>query len=199
SRGGTGGTAGAVRGRCRGRATTRGAPAREGSGMTNVVVRDLTKRFGRVHAVEDLSFDVPGGQVTGFLGPNGAGKTTTLRMVPGLVRPSAGTALIGGRRYADLRYPRRTVGAVLEATGFHPGRRARQHLRILAQATGVPDRRVDEVLDQGEPTPPAGPRGGGGTPRGGRRPGRAGPRARGAAAGLARHGAAPAPPTRHRA
>jgi ABC-2 type transport system ATP-binding protein len=116
--------------------------------MTHVVVRDLTKRFGRVHAVEDLSFDVPGGQVTGFLGPNGAGKTTTLRMVLGLVRPTAGTALIGGRRYADLRYPRRTVGAVLEATGFHPGRRARQHLRILAQVSGVPERRVDEVLDE---------------------------------------------------
>ena len=111
-----------------------------------IEVRGLTKRFGRVHAVQDVTFDVPAGQVTGFLGPNGAGKTTTLRMVLGLVAPTAGEALIGGRRYADLARPRRTVGAVLEATGFHPGRRGRDHLRILAQATGVPPRRVDEVL-----------------------------------------------------
>jgi ABC-2 type transport system ATP-binding protein len=116
--------------------------------MTDVVVRGLSKDFGRVHAVRDLSFEVPGGQVTGFLGPNGAGKTTSLRMVLGLVRPTAGTALIDGHRYAELAHPRRTVGAVLEATGFHPGRRARAHLRILAQVTGVPDRRVDEVLDE---------------------------------------------------
>jgi ABC-2 type transport system ATP-binding protein len=98
--------------------------------------------------VDDLSFDVPAGQVTGFLGPNGAGKTTTLRMMLGLVRPTTGQALIGGRRYDELAQPRRTVGAVLEATGFHPGRRGRDHLRIAAQVAGLPGTRVDQVLDQ---------------------------------------------------
>jgi ABC-2 type transport system ATP-binding protein len=101
-----------------------------------------------VPAVQDLTFEVPSGQVSGFLGPNGAGKTTTLRMLLGLVRPTSGEALINGRRYIDLPAPRRTVGAVLEATGFHPGRRARNELRILADVTGVPSSRVDEVLDQ---------------------------------------------------
>src|SRR6266508_1004480 len=125
--------------------------------MTEVVVRGLSKDFGRIPAVRELSFEIPGGQVTGFLGPNGAGKTTTLRMVLGLVRPTAGTALIDGRRYADLPHPRRAVGAVLEATGFHPGRRGREHLRILAQVTGVPRSRVDEVLDEpGNGLDPAG-------------------------------------------
>jgi ABC-2 type transport system ATP-binding protein len=116
--------------------------------MTDVSVRDLSKRFGRVLAADGLTFDVPAGQVTGFLGPNGAGKTTTLRMLLGLVTPTSGEALIGGHRYADLPAPRRMVGAVLEATGFHPGRRARAHLRILAQVSGVPRDRVDAVLDQ---------------------------------------------------
>ncbi|SRR6266511_355394 len=129
--------------------------------MTEVVVRGLSKDFGRIPAVRELSFEIPGGQVTGFLGPNGAGKTTTLRMVLGLVRPTAGTALIDGRRYADLPHPRRAVGAVLEATGFHPGRRGREHLRILAQATGVPRSRVDEVLDEVELTADADRRVGG--------------------------------------
>ncbi len=114
----------------------------------SVAVRGLTKRFGQVTAVEDLTFDVPPGRVTGFLGPNGAGKTTTLRTLLGLVRPTAGEALIGGRRYADLPEPRRTVGAVLEATGFHPGRRGRDHLAVQAAVAGVPRSRVDEVLDQ---------------------------------------------------
>jgi len=114
----------------------------------DISVRGLSKRFGRVHAVRDVTFDVPAGQVTGFLGPNGAGKTTTLRMMLGLVAPTAGEALIGGRPYADLPRPRHTVGAVLEATGFHPGRRGRDHLRIVAQASGAPPRRVDEVLDR---------------------------------------------------
>jgi ABC-2 type transport system ATP-binding protein len=123
-------------------------------------VQGLTKRFGTVTAVRDLSFAVPPG-VTGFLGPNGAGKTTTLRMLLGLVRPSAGTATIGGRRYADLPHPRREVGAVLEAGGFHPGRRAREHLLILARLSGVPDRRVDEVLDEVGLTADAGRRVGG--------------------------------------
>jgi ABC-2 type transport system ATP-binding protein len=116
--------------------------------MSGIVVRGLTKDFGRVRAVQELSFEAPDGQVTGFLGPNGAGKTTTLRMILGLVRPTSGTALVDGHRYADLQRPRRTVGAVLEATGFHPGRRGREHLRILAQVTRVPAGRVDEVLDE---------------------------------------------------
>ena len=113
-----------------------------------VEVRGLTKTFGRVTAVDEMSFTAPAGKVTGFLGPNGSGKTTTLRMVLGLVRPDAGAALIGGVPYPRLHEPRRYVGALLEATGFHPGRRARDHLRVLADAAQVPDRRVDEVLDQ---------------------------------------------------
>jgi ABC-2 type transport system ATP-binding protein len=113
---------------------------------STVSVRGLSKQFGAVPAVRDVTFDVPAGQVTGFLGPNGAGKTTTLRMLLGLVRPTAGQALIGGRPYGRLPAPRRTVGAVLEVTGFHPGRRARAHLRIAAQIAGVPPGRVDEVL-----------------------------------------------------
>jgi ABC-2 type transport system ATP-binding protein len=112
-----------------------------------LAVRELTKRFGAVAAVRDLTFEVPAGRVTGFLGPNGAGKTTTLRMLLGLVRPTSGAALVGGRPYADLADPRRVVGAVLEATGFHPGRRGRDQLRVLAEVTGVASGRVDEVLD----------------------------------------------------
>jgi ABC-2 type transport system ATP-binding protein len=116
--------------------------------MTDVSVRVLSKQYGRLRAVDGLTFDAPAGQVTGFLGPNGAGKTTTLRMILGLVAPTAGQALIGGRRYADLPRPRREVGAVLETTGFHHGRRGVDHLRIAAQAAGVPARRVGEVLAQ---------------------------------------------------
>ena len=115
--------------------------------MADIAVRRLTKRFGQVRAVEDLTFDVPAGRVTGFLGPNGAGKTTTLRMMLGLVHPSAGEALIGGRHYAELPQPRRTVGAVMEAIGFHPGRSGRDHLRILAQVSATPEARVEEVLE----------------------------------------------------
>jgi len=107
-----------------------------------------TKRHGEVTAVERLAFEAGTGQVTGFLGPNGAGKTTTLRMLLGLVTPTAGRALIDGHRYADLEQPRRAVGAVLEATGFHPGRSGRDHLRVLAQAGGIPRARVAEVLDR---------------------------------------------------
>jgi len=116
--------------------------------MAAVEVRDLTKTFGRVTAVRGMSFTAPAGQVTGFLGPNGSGKTTTLRIVLGLVRADAGAALIGGVPYGRLAQPRRMVGAMLEATGFHPGRRARDHLRVLAGAADIPGRRVDEVLDQ---------------------------------------------------
>ncbi|MEV6108750.1 ATP-binding cassette domain-containing protein [Streptomyces sp. NPDC051940] len=114
--------------------------------MPDIEIRGLTKTFGAVHAVEDLSFTAPAGQVTGFLGPNGAGKTTTLRVLLGLERATAGQALIGGAAYRELPHPRRTVGAVLEAAGVHPGRRGRAHLELLAHAAGLPSRRVDEVL-----------------------------------------------------
>ena len=116
--------------------------------MTDVTARGLTKTFGRVTAVRDMSFTAPAGKITGFLGPNGSGKTTTLRMSLGLVQPTEGTVLIGGVPYSQLDHPRRRVGALLEATGFHPGRRARDHLRVLAAAERIPDRRVDEVLGQ---------------------------------------------------
>jgi ABC-2 type transport system ATP-binding protein len=116
--------------------------------MTDVTACGLTKTFGRVTAVRDMSFTAPAGKITGFLGPNGSGKTTTLRMSLGLVQPTGGTVLIGGVPYSQLDHPRRRVGALLEATGFHPGRRARDHLRVLAGAERIPDRRVDEVLGQ---------------------------------------------------
>ncbi len=115
--------------------------------MTDISVRGLGKTYGQVAAVTDLSFTVPAGQVTGFLGPNGAGKTTTLRILLGLVRASTGEALIGGHRYDELPRPRKIVGAVLEDTGFHPGRTGRNHLRILASAGDLPAGRVAEVLD----------------------------------------------------
>jgi ABC-2 type transport system ATP-binding protein len=116
--------------------------------MAAISVQGLTKRFGDVTAVDDLSFDVPDGTITGFIGPNGAGKTTTLRMILGLVRPTAGTALVAGVPYARLDRPAHHVGAVLEASGFHPGRTARNHLRVLAGRAGIPATRVDEVLAQ---------------------------------------------------
>ncbi|MET0711858.1 MAG: ABC transporter ATP-binding protein [Jiangellaceae bacterium] len=114
--------------------------------MAAISVQGLTKRFGSVTAVDDLSFDVPPGTITGFIGPNGAGKTTTLRAVLGLVRPTAGNALIDGVPYVRLDQPTRHVGAVLEASGFHPGRTARDHLRVLAGRGGIPVGRVDDVL-----------------------------------------------------
>ena len=116
--------------------------------MPAIEIKGLSKRFGDVTAVEDLSFTARRGAVTGFLGPNGAGKTTTLRMLLGLVTPTSGSALFGGQRYTDLANPVRKVGAVLEATNFHPGRRARQHLRVQAIAAGIPPERVGEVLDE---------------------------------------------------
>jgi ABC-2 type transport system ATP-binding protein len=116
--------------------------------MNGITVAGLTKRYGQVIAVEGMTFAVEPGQVTGFLGPNGAGKTTTLRMILGLVLPTGGRALIDGRRYAELEQPRRAVGAVLETTGFHPGRTGRDHLRVLAVASGLPDERVGAVLGQ---------------------------------------------------
>ena len=108
----------------------------------------MSKRFGPVEAVSDLSFTVEPGRVTGFLGPNGAGKTTTLRMLLGLVRPSEGTATIGGANYQDLARPLATVGTALEAASFHPGRTARNHLAVYAAAAGLPRVRVDAVLEQ---------------------------------------------------
>ena len=107
---------------------------------------DLTKRFGDVTAVDELSFDVEAGSVTGFLGPNGAGKTTTLRMLLGLAEPTHGRALVFGRRFADLERPATRVGAVLEASDLHPGRTGRDHLRVLAHAARVPHGRVEDVL-----------------------------------------------------
>jgi ABC-2 type transport system ATP-binding protein len=115
--------------------------------MAVIEVRGLTKRFGRVVAVDRLSFEVEAGHVVGFLGRNGAGKTTTLRMLLGLVRPDAGTATINGRAYRDLPEPLHQVGAVLEASSFYPGRTARNHLRVQAMAAEVDPSRIDEVLD----------------------------------------------------
>jgi ABC-2 type transport system ATP-binding protein len=112
-----------------------------------IEVRGLTKTFGPVAAVRQLDFVVEPGRVTGFLGPNGAGKTTTLRMLLGLVSPTAGTATIGGHLYRDIADPARSVGAVLEATSFHPSRKARNHLKMVAMAAGIELSRVDEVLD----------------------------------------------------
>ncbi|MDQ3895827.1 MAG: ATP-binding cassette domain-containing protein [Actinomycetota bacterium] len=114
--------------------------------MNVIEVHRLTKRFGEVLAVDNLSFSLSQGSVTGFLGPNGAGKTTTLRMLLGLVAPTEGTATIRGRPYRSLADPIRHVGAALETSSFHPGRRARDHLRVIATAAGVPEPRVDAVL-----------------------------------------------------
>lgn len=113
----------------------------------SIEVGRLTKRFGSVLAVDDLSFRVEPGRVTGFLGPNGSGKTTTMRILLGLVQASSGTATIGGSRYVDLPDPTATVGAVLESTSFHPSRRARSHLSMVAMAGGFPATRIDEVLE----------------------------------------------------
>lgn len=110
-------------------------------------VQHLSKAFNGQLAVDDLTFTVPRGTVTGFLGPNGAGKTTTLRMLLGLATPTAGTARIDGRHYANLVDPRRQVGAFLEASGFHPGRSGRNHLRIIQRAARLDADRVDLVLD----------------------------------------------------
>jgi ABC-2 type transport system ATP-binding protein len=112
-----------------------------------IEVTDLRKQYRKTTAVDGLTFKVRDGRITGFLGPNGAGKTTTLRILLGLVLPSSGTATIDGRRYRALEDPIRRVGAVLEATNFHPKRSGRNHLRMLAAAGGVPRARVDELLE----------------------------------------------------
>jgi ABC-2 type transport system ATP-binding protein len=114
--------------------------------MAIIHVQRIGKKYGPVTAVEELSFEVRQGTVTGFLGPNGAGKTTTLRMLLGLVTPDTGTATINGRPYAALPEPLHQVGAVLEASSFHPGRTARAHLRIQALAARVDGSRIDDVL-----------------------------------------------------
>ncbi|MFI7284419.1 ABC transporter ATP-binding protein [Micromonospora chersina] len=116
------------------------------AGTGQIVVSGLTKEYKNVRAVDNLSFTVQPGRVTGFLGPNGAGKTTTLRMLLNLVTPTAGEATIGGHRYADLADPLRTVGAVLEASSAHKGRTGINHLRVICAAAGLPRQRADEAL-----------------------------------------------------
>jgi ABC-2 type transport system ATP-binding protein len=112
-----------------------------------IVAHGLTKKYGNTTAVDDLSFAVTPGVVTGFLGPNGSGKSTTMRMIMGLDNPSAGQAFINGVPYAELRWPLREVGGLLEAKAFHPARTAHNHLRWLAQTNDIPTSRIDEVLD----------------------------------------------------
>ncbi|HEV3382296.1 MAG TPA: ATP-binding cassette domain-containing protein [Trebonia sp.] len=112
-----------------------------------IEVRGLTKRYGDKVAVNDLSFSIEPGTVTGFLGPNGAGKTTTMRCILGLDYPTAGTVTIGGKRYADLAYPMREVGALLDPKAVHGGRSAYNHLLCLAQTNGLPKKRVDAALE----------------------------------------------------
>jgi ABC-2 type transport system ATP-binding protein len=112
-----------------------------------IEVRGMTKRYGRTLAVDDLSFRVEAGRVTGFVGPNGAGKSTTMRVILGLDGPDAGEARVGGRLYRELRAPLNEVGALLDAGATHPGRRARNHLLWLARSNRLPARRVDEVLE----------------------------------------------------
>ena len=117
-------------------------------GSPAISVRRVTKRFGPITAVDDLSFEVQPGVVTGFLGPNGAGKSTTLRIVLGLIKPADGSATVLGMPYASLQEPARTVGAVLETQSFNPVRSGRNHLRTIASAAGIPLERADEVLEQ---------------------------------------------------
>ncbi|MFT4221119.1 MAG: ATP-binding cassette domain-containing protein, partial [Microbacterium sp.] len=111
-----------------------------------ITAEHLTKRFGDKTAVDDVSFTVQPGKVTGFLGPNGAGKSTTMRMIVGLDRPSAGRATVSGSEYKRLRAPLTEVGVLLDAKAVHTGRTARNHLRAMAATHGIPNRRVDEVI-----------------------------------------------------
>ncbi|MBU8548439.1 ABC transporter ATP-binding protein [Streptomyces rochei] len=116
--------------------------------MTSIDVQNLTKEYGNRRVVDDLTFTVRPGRVTGFLGPNGAGKSTTMRLVLGLDRPTSGTATVGGRQYAALDEPLRHVGALLDADAAHGSRTGRDHLRVLAASNRLPARRVDEVLEE---------------------------------------------------
>ncbi len=118
------------------------------SQMNTIEIEHLAKRYGDRTVVDDLSFTVGPGRVTGFLGPNGSGKSTTMKMMLDLASADRGRATIDGQRYRDLADPARTVGAMIESDAFHPGRSGRNHLRILADATGIPQRRVDEVLEE---------------------------------------------------
>ncbi|GAA4659780.1 MULTISPECIES: ABC transporter ATP-binding protein [Amycolatopsis] len=129
--------------------------------MTAIEIQGLTKRYGPDTVVDDLSFTVAPGQVTGFLGPNGAGKSTTMRMITGLAEPTRGSVTIGGRRYRDLPVPLTEVGALLDAGAVHGARTARDHLRALAASNALPRRRVDEVLERTGLTAVAGKRAGG--------------------------------------
>ncbi len=115
-----------------------------------IEVRGLSKTYGRTIAVDRLEFDVAPGKVTGFLGPNGAGKTTTMRLILGLIGPTAGEARVLGVPYRELRRPTLRVGALIDGEGFHPSRTARQHLRILAALAGLPNARVDDVIDHAD-------------------------------------------------
>ncbi|GAA3804130.1 MULTISPECIES: ABC transporter ATP-binding protein [Amycolatopsis] len=126
-----------------------------------IEARGLTKHYGKTLAVNDLSFDVAPGEVTGFLGPNGAGKSTTMRMILGLDNPTSGQVTIGGKRYTELKNPLRTVGALLDAKWVHPNRSARAHLAWMAKSNHIPARRVEEVLDIVGLTSVAGKRAGG--------------------------------------
>jgi ABC-2 type transport system ATP-binding protein len=127
----------------------------------SIEVRNLTKRYGNTVAVDQLSFEVHPGRVTGFLGPNGAGKSTTLRMIVGLDTPTSGSALVNGRPFASHHQPLFEVGALLDPKAFHPGRNARNHLRCLALANGIDQRRVDEALELAGLTSVASKRAGG--------------------------------------
>src|SRR5580692_7500173 len=115
-------------------------------GGQKIEARNLTKQYGATLAVDDLSFDVNPGVVTGFIGPNGSGKTTTMRLILGLDRPSSGEVTVGGKRYRDLPAPLREVGALIDATAVHPSRTARNYLLALAQSNAIPSGRVDDVL-----------------------------------------------------
>ncbi|MGH3195429.1 MAG: ATP-binding cassette domain-containing protein, partial [Streptosporangiaceae bacterium] len=126
-----------------------------------IEAQDLVKRYGSTMAVNDLSFSIRPGMVTGFLGPNGAGKTTTLRMLLGLVTPDAGSAAVNGLAYAAMPDPLHEVGAVLEASSFHPGRTARDHLRVTAMAASADESRIEDVLDLVQLSGAAGRRTGG--------------------------------------
>src|ERR687893_339637 len=112
-----------------------------------IEARELTKQFGKTLAVDQLTFDIEPGTVTGFLGPNGAGKSTTMRMIVGLDRPTTGTVTVNGKPYAQHRSPLREIGVLLDAKAVHPGRSARAHLRTMAATHGIPASRVDKVIE----------------------------------------------------